>query len=281
MKLVFMRIGCVVAVLSCVVLFGSTARADWVEIQKDYNLYGHVYNTDDGTSTGTGISCCCPTATINSFRYLEQKYPGLYDTKLTKGNIVVARDTLANGWDARPGMGCPSTYKDIWENKVWYIEDNAPDTTVFSGMVNANIAGWYRAEDLVGGAYPTWDYLWEELGKCEDIEIGIQPLETGDGHCLTLTSLKFNDENDNGVWDTTEARKIDYLDPNNPSQLFEADLLVGVGGRFEFTWHNGGANPQQLVYIDLAYAESPIPEPGMFLMLGAGILALLFRKRKA
>jgi len=283
MNLVSMRVGCIVAVLSCIVLFGSTARADWVEIQKDYELYGHVWNTDDGTGTGNGVSCCCPTATINSFRYLEQKYPFLYDTNLTKGDIVGARDDLAYGWAERAGsgMGCPSSYKDIWQNKLWYIEDFAPNTTVFSGMVNTNVAGWYRAEDLVGGAYPTWDYLWEELGKCEDVEIGIQPVVTGDGHCLTLTSLKFSDDNDNGVWDTTEARKIDYLDPNNPTQLFEADLSVGAGGRLEFTWHNGGYNGPQLVYIDLAYAESPIPEPGMFLMLGMGILGLLFRRRKA
>lgn len=259
-----MRVGSVVVVLSCLVLFGSTARADWISIQKDYELYGHVSNVDN---------CCAPTATINSFRYLENKYPHIYDTKLTKGNIVQSRDLLANGWDERVGMGCPSSYKSWWEHKVWWIEDNAPNTTVFKGIVNKNPAGWHRAEDLAQGL-PTWAWLWEELGKCEDVEIGIQ-WGTDLGHALTLTSLKFDDTNGNQQWDAGEARKIDYLDPNDPSHLTETNLTEGASGQLEFTWGT------QLVWIDLAYSESPVPEPGVLVILGAGSLTLLLRRRRA
>jgi hypothetical protein len=258
----------------------STAQAVWVGIQKDYNLYGHVYNTDNGLVTGNPMPWCAPTATINSFRYLEQKYPSVYDTLLTKGDIVGSRNQLVNGWDQRPGMGVGgATAQSWWENKVWWIEDNAPGTTVFEGMVFYDPSTWYRSEDLVQG-YPTWGFMYEQLGMCQDVEIGIQPVYTGEGHALTLTSLLFDDMNGNQMWDPGETQKIDYLDPNNPTQLFQATDLALVGERLQFTWNNGGANPNTLVYIDLAYSES-IPEPATLLLLLCSVGLMLRRRTSA
>ena len=90
----------------------------------------------------------------------------------------------------------------------------------------------------------------------------------------------FRDTNGNGKWDQNERAHIDYLDCNNPTQLFEMPLNVGMHGRLEFTWFNGGANTPALANIQSAFAESA-PEPATLSLLLAGIAATLRRRRAA
>ncbi len=302
-----------IAAVAATACLAAPAQADWLTIDKPYNLYGHLYNTDDGTSTGTPKPWCAATATVNSFVYLQNKYPGYYDNKLTPDGPVNARNQLVNGWVndqnvSRSGTGGPCSDKDWWEHKVWWLEDHGVGGTIVHGMVTVDPSGWHRADALTLG-FPTWQFLWTELEKCQDIEIGIDPLdESGDGHALTLTSMKFDDDdgdmawqpnepfvdNDNNAmfssgdtytdlngnqqWDLNEAAQIDYIDPNNPTQKFWVDVVLDANGRLLFTWTNGGANPDTPVVLDLAYVES-VPEPAtIVLLIGSGCVALLRRR---
>lgn len=253
----------------------DTVNAATVSVQLPYEDFGHVENSG---------SLCAPTATINSFKFLENTYPEIYGNSLTGNDIVAARNELATYMGSCPVNG--TSAQEMWEGKINYIEDKAPGSTIFGGMVNPNydISTWIEKE-LLESAYPTFDWLFKQLVDGEDVEIGI--LGGLGGHALTLTSLSFEDNNNNNQWNPNlgETAKIDYLDPNNPTQLFMSDLsLNGTNNYLEFEWNNGGINTNENVYISLAFKESPkTPESstlfGLMFIGCIGIRSVLNKKQ--
>lgn len=282
-----------IRLLAAVVFMGVlsfTASAALIQLQLPYLEYGHVYNTDSGMAGGNPVPWCAPTATANSFQFLEKHYPLILPGQpLTGGNVIGLRNQLATGWIGadniqHPGMIVSpqgSSDQSWWEHKVWWIEDHVPaNTIVFGGMIESDPTSWYRGGDLIQGS-PTWNFLWQEVADGEDVEIKID-IGTSVAHVLTLTSMNFDDINNNLVWDPGEARMIDYIDPNNPSQLFQATVSANlVGSRLEFWWNNGGANlPPRWATIEGAYTES-VPEPTVLGLLVLGMLTLLHRRSRA
>jgi hypothetical protein len=254
------------------------ARADYIGPQLPFNQFGHLANSGP---------LCAPTATINSFVYLDNLNPKL---KLlpgagTAGDLASSRDMLANGWtfngQPRAGTGgCGASEQAWWEGKAHWVTDFAQAPVTLGGMVNepANtIKNWFDGDSLISG-FPTWDYLLTELLNKEDVELNLIALDNSFAHAVTLTSLMFDDTNQNGMWDVGETRKVDYLDPNNPTQLFDATLTRGTNGCLDFTWNNGGANTPAGVCVDAAFAES-VPEPTSLVLLLPAVLALLWRGR--
>ena len=271
---------------------GAWATCTWVDVQLPHNKFGHLWNTKNGQEGGEGVPWCAPTAIANSFKFLETRYPTIYDQKLTHGDLLGTRDTLQRGW-----LNAGNVYRNgtstgddqlIWEAKVQWIEDFAPGTTVFGGMVykpGVDLSDWYGASPLQN-AYPPFDFLWGELEHEEDVEIGFWWEMGGEtaGHMVTLTSLKFCDENDNEQWDAylDEVAWIDFIDPNDPTGLTWCPLTMDYeeSGALQFLYEHGG-NPY-LVTLDLAYAESPIPEPLTMagLLLGVGCLARYVHRQR-
>ncbi len=232
--------------------------------------------------------------------YLMNKYPHIYGktellTDYNGGGIGLSdlatdRNMLANGWQNRDGVSRSGTgttgasLQSFWEAKAYWVHDWAPGTTILDGMVKTalDLTAWY-AGSVLENAFPTWDFLWKELGHGEDVELTIYGLDDSFAHALTLTSLKFEDGNNNGLWDSGEQRKIDYLDPNNPTQFFESVLEVQGDGSLKFNWHNDDANTAKDVYIRAAYSESPaVPAPSCVAALvgmGATGLVVVVRRR--
>jgi hypothetical protein len=255
-----------------VALLGQTS------IQLPYNLFGHLVNVGP---------LCAPTSTANSFQMLANRYPGVYGgTQLIRnGDLAGTRNALAGGWifgsAFRPGMSpqggsgpaCGATNRDWWETKGQWLTDFAYGTTNIAGMVNQNPAGWRFGQFLRQGL-PTWDFLWSELAHGEDVEMAFSFGGVGAGaHAVTLTGLSFTDSTGNGRFDPGEPRTVTYLDPNNPSQLFQSDLYMNPDGSLGFLWNNQTGNPVRDVSIFLAYAESPVPEPGSLLLVAIGLVA--------
>ena len=195
-----------------------------------------------------------------------------------------AREALRLGWDSRAGTG-GGNVKDVWQAKVYWIEDHAPNTTIFDGMM------YYPGEDLStwhgGGvlenAHPSFDFLWGELDHKEDIEIGfwfVDGKQETVGHMVTLTSLKFYDDGD-GIWEpATEQARLDFIDPNNPTGLTWEDLTLSGDGALTFQYNHGGND--YLATINGAFTESPIPEPLTMagLLLGVGCLARYVHRQR-
>ena len=262
---------------------GEQARADTIVGTKlDYDDFGHVEN--DGNR-------CAATATINSFKYLWTKYPDRYgNTRLLRGgaasgnDLEAARDALVDGWTnldgtTRSGMGCGTDYKSFWETKVHWIEDWAPGTTTFDGMVS--ITGddptkWYGGS-VLENAFPTWAFLWTELHHGEDVELTLYDDASKKWHAVTLTGLQFKDTDGDGVWDPGEQRGIFWLDPDKPDQFYNSTLQL-YEGRLLLGYNTGGSS--KTVSIRGAYSESPIPEPTTFALLGLGLFGVAFIRRR-
>ncbi|NLE38490.1 MAG: hypothetical protein GX621_10745 [Pirellulaceae bacterium] len=259
------------ALCSTLVLAAPSLHAGVVYFEKDFSKMGNVPNTSQGI--------CSAAANVNSFAFLWNQYPGIYDdTQLlpdSNGNkvledseLVAARTMMAFGWDSpisgvhRPGIyssGNTGTAQQIWEQTYLWFEDFAPGTTALRGQVYAVTGGWLDGS-LLERKYPRWDFLWDAMVDMADITLGIQPKVAGtEGHAVTLTGLAFDDLDGDGLWSLGETPlKIGYLDPNKPSVQTWADVTFGGGSRMEFTWWQTGTT----YYVYRAYTETPLFIPG-------------------
>jgi len=128
---------------------------------------------------------------------------------------------------------------------------------------NGNVVG-PKPAFVMDKTVPTAQFIGSEIDAKEDVEVFIVIPDKAGGHYLTLTDIMFDTVRKTG--------SISYIDPltgmatGSPiiGQDAQGFLQVNYNGTTELIAH--------------AVAESPIPEPDMFLPVGAGILALTIHK---
>ena len=213
---------------------------------------------------------CGAVASINSFLFLENKYPNIYDNKLTPGadrnantDQVDGQEFGFDGWNVtgterlgyynRTGTAAG----DFLGTKEDWINDHAPHTTVFDS--------WY-AGSSTHNRVPTSLDLGYEIRDQEDVEFFVQG--TNFFHVLTLTAVKCDDQG---------KCSIRYQDPNDPKVEQKADL-TNTNGKLTFTGVPG-SKYAGTVTITAEFAESPVPEPATLLAIGAALAILAVRRR--
>jgi hypothetical protein len=247
----------------------------------------HEYGTAVNESCPVAAGICAAIATINSFVFLQNHYPGIYGDHLVAPgeDQTEARRWADLGWQvgsnpARTGYyrrtGDP--YKNFWETKIEWIEDRAPGLTVYDAQIYSpgdSADTWLRGQD-VEFQYPDWQFLAGEIKDGEDVELIIEPLDgTGGAHAITLTSVTFDSAL--GGCETVGNCSILFQDPNHVSSPFFAEVTL-TGGRLVF---NDPFTFKEPVYIVAAFAESPIPEPSTaVLLLVSGPVAIWLLRRK-
>ena len=293
------RVLAVAAVLAILVLPASAAVYD-IDKDPDGILYG---NLNQIHVPGIGPVACGPTAAVNSFVYLENKYPCVYDNLLVpagsappgvdyNGDGITGRyedmATVAATLGGLMGTAPPGgTYDDMFiYGKYAYLEQVAPGLTTYAAQM-AGTWGWQgrpvvppiaKPDWVADGTIPTWQFLWDNLVACEDVEILIVDYDWG--HFLTLSSLFWNDANNDLIMDIEEAAVIDYIDPWTGAKGFSPIWQYGLNSQLFVGY--GDYPAAQLV---MAVKESPVPEPATFiiwsLLGGFGIAMGWWRKRKA
>lgn len=279
------------------------ASATTYDIEKEIALYGDL---DQNLVPGWGNVACAPTAAVNSFVYLQNKYPEIYDNLLvpqqgvdldgdgdvdqTDDMIAVVQKLGGQGYmNTQPAIG---TYTDdFFYGKHRYLEEVAPGRTRYEAM---SVTSWVNPPNRVpavpdpeepdwvaSNTAPTWEFLYNELADCEDVEIGVR-YDSGGGHCLTLTSFHWDDANDNGIIEQAENAWIDYMDPwggvFGTSNIWSGSALVGgtVYNVIESDYGSGS-------WIAFAASESPVPEPVTAFFFGtglAGVAGIVRRRRR-
>ena len=256
----------------------------------DINKYGYLNQND---VPGIGGCACGPVSAVNSFVFLQNMYPNIYDNKLTGSTyqswIQTALDLAGNNY-MRTIQNSGTWSRDFVWGKINYFNDKAPGTTSIHGQVFVeDPAGDWNQErpkpDFIESVFPTWQFLFNELSRGQDIELNIRYL-TGGGHFLTLSSFNWTDTNMDGIIQQTENAILDFIDPLDPGngsakrtygQIFNDPLN---NNRLQLTYNQFNPSTGQYVgteaFISAAVAESPIPEPSTVIgilfwgTLGAG-----------
>jgi hypothetical protein len=232
-----------------------------------------------------GAMYCVPTATMNSFTWLQNAYPGVYGLDGTgapvlqggTGSWLAAAQLLASAQYMNTSA-LNGTSEDNWAiGKANYLNQFAPGKTTFVGMdanADQNRPNWDQKAD------PTIAFLLGQLRAGEDVEIAIFP-STDIGHVLTLTGMTWVDAQ-SGVFTIGDPLTLDTIDPANPNQ--DTTLVIDP----ESENNPAGGNPMGIMGANYdnyiltgALAESPVPEPATITLALLGGASFLLRRRNA
>lgn len=253
-----------------VLVVASVGYSVIYDIQKELTQYGNLKQSDLQNDLPNIYDVACgPVAVTNSLRYLENHYPGDYGTGLTNGNLVQTAVTLAGLMKTAQPHG---TYADdlIWFKRK-YIEQAVPGVTIYGAQY---AGGWNVTDDgnpvpapsWLESVNPTWQWLYQELVHCEDVEILFSWTEGG--HYVTLTSFHWDDINNDGLIQQSENAKIDFIDPGTGQNTW---ANIWQSGSILETNYSEGA------WISMAVKESPEPATVFLLTFGS---VLIFRRKR-
>jgi hypothetical protein len=246
------------------------------------------------TNCTGGTNGCGPTAAVNSFVMLQERYPSLYGELLvpsaaagndpTQNEMAAVANQLGDSELANPNptmymdcQACNGTYiENFITGKYKYIEEQAPGVTRYKAYMGGTFA-WRNDPGNVtpgfnNGGQPSWvtrgaptaEWLAAELNHGEDIEVFVE-YTNGNSHYLTLFSLSFDDQNNTGT--------MGFIDPLTGGVV--NSNITGLAGGYLTLNYGGGAT------LFHAVSESPVPEPGTWLLLSFGSVALLFKARRS
>jgi len=253
----------------------SIASPAWAsisyDIDKPLDKYGWIdqnawYSDDYGNTVyyinNHGVACG-PTATVNSFLYLQNQY-GL-DLNVDQLNPYTAINELGGYMNIGSGG---VTDPNFISGKKKYLEEHG----------NGRISMKYQSV-AVGGKIPDWKFIFDELEACEDVEVGFV-WTGGGGHWVTATSFHFTDYDEDQIIDPNELAQLDFIDPWGGVHIL-GNLTMGVDGYLYLSYAGGGAGNGATGKIDIVVAESPIPEPATIAIWSLlGILALATGRRR-
>ena len=256
-------------------LAGPVSAGAIYDKQWDPSLYGGL----DQHSTHCPDLACGPASAVNSFVFLQNMYPEIYGNSLAGDTYENWIDTANILLDPRY-MDCDcdnngTTIENFISGKQDYLNDTVPGATSVH---------FQNAFDPPAFTKPTWQFLFDELMRGQDIEILVGFYdETGrnGGHYVTVSGFFFGDTNGDGeIQADDETATLFYVDPSDGSAHHSTlDMKNGfldlVGYRENFD-----------TYIEAAVAESPVsmPEPltlSLFALGLVGAAALRSRHRKA
>ncbi len=270
-----------------VIAFASRSQADFTASaseQSYYDMFARLQNGADGNGDGE----CAATSLINSFLYLQQRYPGVYDNKLVPGGpagAAAARDALhtmiVNDGDENDDFGLQG---GVWNQKLqWFQNAMVANQTIFAAQTGVQSgtaqANQYNNSNLVTfGQYPTFAWLQQQIADGEDVEFGLYQ------HMMTLIGV--------GTDNSNASTAIEYIDPNNPAVDAWADVSLSMGALMVTIPGSGYGPPMGMPAmasdtsaIYYAFAESPVPEPsrivGLLGLAAIGLVGIALHRRKA
>lgn len=275
-----------IGVFAILALLGSVASyANPVShtVMLDERMFGNLNQKDvpscvPAPATDEFGFGCGPTAVVNSFVFLEKRYPTIYGGKLITSQQKPPADFNHDGKvDMYDDMAAlaellaspdfmntvlqTSTFKyALMAGKEKYLEQKTPKATVFEGQDSPTSTevppprfpkpGYVKRED------PTWQFLEENLKAGEDIELLVQRFNP-DGtaavsHYVTLTNLKWIDQDMDGVIDQDENATIGSVNPAG-GVFMERPVYQKQPGGSLFTT----SKSKQEFQITVAVKESP------------------------
>jgi hypothetical protein len=266
--------------LVLVALLTTTASAATTyhhDLDPTHSLFGNLQQTDV-PDCGMGLFACGPTAAVNSFAFLQRKFPEIYDNKLIVDpgmNGIDYQDLVdtavaLGGVDYMMCAACQGgTFIDKFiSGKRKWIQERAPGSTIFKDQQD-----------------PPWQFLWGELWDMEDVELLLgfydQNSNRLGGHYVTLTKFWWEDTNMDDRIDENNAM-IGFVDPADGTLKMHS--LEDSGAPYLFTDYGVGLaiNNTEIAFtrIEWAVSESPVPEPATIVLWSLGLIGILGLARR-
>jgi hypothetical protein len=263
----------VVAFAASLAVSAASASLWDYEIQKPLVEFGHINQnaTDDlgNPLIVNGNMACGPTATVNSFIYLQNHY-GVHlnvdpdDPYPAVNELGGMMGLTANGVTVDGFITGKNTYLDTYAPEIIYK--------------------WQTDSVVLGQAavIPDWWFIFSELKHCEDVEVCFEWVGSTGGHCVTATSFYFKDDNNNMVIDVGETARMDFIDPWGGVEIPTSTLTMGTDGYLYLSYVGGGAPNGGTGRIILVATES-IPEPATIVVWSLlGLVGYcVWRRRRA
>jgi hypothetical protein len=249
------------------VVANATAASITYDAQIDPGLFGNLEQND---VPGCASVACGPSAAVNSFMFLQNQWPDLYDDKLIPDidndgvtdyeEMVAAATALTDPAYMNTCCNNGTFVSDFIEGKRKWIEDHAPGVS------------HYHSEDI-----PGWQALYFQLTQHHASDLFLQFFDSqgspAGGHFVTLSGFNFTDENDNGLIDGNESAVVGFIDPLTGGEVLSflsedaSSLLV------DYNIGNGVASTRIL------NKSSTVPEPSTFLLVITAVAGLAGRRK--
>lgn len=241
--------------------FSASASLVTYDLSQQYT-YGYL-NQNDSKVNG-GNNACGPTSAANSFIYLQNRYgvTGLVDPLNPYKAVNDLSEAMKRPKDDNGNYTDGVTIENFVQGKKDYIKGKQTGGPVIE----------------VHYVKLTFDSIYDELVKGQDLEMWIDWPTTG-AHMVTLTSITWNDSNDNQIYDNGDvATKLDFVDPIGGVKLdAEIKWITNDGWYLHYTGGGAGANGSD-AYAKWIIAESPVPLP-MTVWMGLATLSLMIGRR--
>lgn len=266
------------------------------DISLDHTKFGNLDQDDVPVckdDNGNSFSCG-PTAAVNSFVWLQNRYPDTY------GNKLIEKSTMDHDGD-----GDVDSYDDLIETAIQLSDPKYMSCAACTGGTTINnfingkkkwieerVPGKSSYDDQnvhASGSYPTWRFIYDSLLAGGDLEMLIGFYDTDPatpqrlgGHYLTVTSFHWRDldmddiiDIGEGLTDGTNAQ-IDFIDPATGMRVFSDIFQNSLNGPIGMSYGIGG--DVDITVIESAVYEN-ISEPGtLAIVVSTGLFWAGFRR---
>ncbi|WP_332768493.1 PEPxxWA-CTERM sorting domain-containing protein [Phenylobacterium sp.] len=250
------------ALCACI-LTPSAAYADDIKAGVDASKMGHLDQDDLAVCKlpAGGTLACGPAAAVNSFVYLQKRFPLAYGGLLVPdgGEIAVGNTLGAAGYMATtPPSG--TTWTNFYTGKTKYLQDKAPGVT--------------RSTER---NRPGADWLASYLKKGADVEILLGFSDAGfAGHYVTVTKISYDSAARTGT--------LSYIDPLDGQEHSAGLSSKATGAVVDISYSKPGDPKIYAGQIIRGASELPakVPEPETWAMmvLGFGAIGAMIRGRR-
>lgn len=219
-----------------------------VTIQLPSESFGNVVQFD---VPNCGAVACGPTAAVNSFVFLENQYPTIYERSLVP-------DTNGNGRRDYSEMVAMA----VTLSGPQYMNTTFPSGTFSEENLSRGGAAWGRIasprRSVYTAGFPTVSVLATELAnvKASNSLIGFyndQGMRTG-GHYITLTGLSWTDVNQDKVVQRSEGATVAFIDPGSGKNTISSLYQLGTGGILQLGY-GGGARIELGVLVSPSFIQ--------------------------
>ena len=238
----------------------------------DATLFGHL----DQAATSCPLMGCGATAAVNSFVYLQNKYPATFTTPLvpTAGATMTQADMVAvsNDLAQRMGIGAEGTSIERFIlGKMEYLEAKNKGRTKYAAQLTLAWASTVPKPDFVKDRTPpTLSFIASEIRAGEDVEAF---LAGPDGrHFITLTGVSYDDQSNTGT--------LTFIDPLGGKDTTASITGVDANQLAHVKYQIGGKLQEFVIAHVVSESPVPTPEPSTLVLLGAGLGAGLIARRR-